>query len=340
MSNKWTGENIVQRLSEKFSDTSPRFKARVLEWVNDIASDFCSDDRAHWGFLKVKLKKLLTADQSEVFLAPQVPDAPTAVAAAGGAITDGTYRVKVSFLIFGAGTDRYGSIESEASEQSDAVVIAGANKRISLSAIDLFDGDNTKLPTKIWRRIYVATGAGDFFLAAEIEDNTTTVLVISANPDASLVEPVDMSPVLKLAKENPWLSGTTQQLREDGVDRLISAGAATQSGTPQSFGRLHGDRIVLYPRATADQTLEYYAIKRPRRIFLNDDQIQLPEELRSVLEAGATWKFYEYFDREGQESKKMNYEAEVAKANRRLSVDGGRSAVVRDVVGDWQGFEQ
>ena len=340
MSNTWTGLSIVQRLSEKFGDTSPRFKERVLEWINDIMNDFCSDDRAHWGFLKVKLKKLLSEDQSEVFLAPQVPSVPAAVIAAGGAVAPGTYRAKVSFLILGEGGDRYGSIESEPSEASAAMVIANPNQTIALSAIDIFEGDEDRTPLNIYRRIYLSRDGGDYYFAAEISNNVDTTLNIADSPSESLITPVDMPPVLKLAKENPWISGTTQQLTEDGVDRLLSCGAATSSGRPQSFGRLHGDRIVLYPRASADQTIEYYAIKRPRRIFLNQDQIQLPQELRAVLEAGATWKFYEYYDREGQESKKMNYEAEVAKANRRMSVDGGRSARVRDTEGDWQGFER
>lgn len=334
----WSGAYLVTRLSEKLGDTSTKYKLRVLEWINDIQDDVMSDGE-FWGFLKIKLKKVIAENTNEISLAPQIPGAPTAAVAAGGALAAGSYKVKVAFLIFDETSIYKNSIESEPSEESAAAVIAPGNLTLALTGIDLFEGDAEVFPKKIWRRIYISKDGGNFYLAAEIEDNTTTVLNINAAYDVTVIEPVTESPVLKLSKEGPWVHGQGWKPKEETLDYLLSFNQNSTSGNPYSYSRLHGDRIMLYPRVSAESLIEYYAIKRPRRIFDNSDTLQIPLELRNVIEAGVTWKHYEYFDRDGQETKKENYDIEIKKAIEKFASPGGRSLRIRDTVGDWEGRE-
>lgn len=334
----WSGLYLVNRLTEKLGDTSTNYRKRVLEWINDIQDDLMGDGE-HWGFLKIKLKKVIAANSREVVLSPQIPDAPTVAAVNGGTLGAGSYKVKVSFLIFDQSSIYKNSIESEPSEASAAAVIANPNQTLALTDIDTFDGDNTVLPNTIWRRIYISKDDGDYFWVQDIEDNTTLTLNISAPYTASLIEPVMESPVLKLSKEGPWVYGQGWKPKETDLDHILSFNQSNSSGNPHSYARLHGDRIFFYPTVSAQSLIEYYAIKRPRRIFDNYDEIQIPQELRNVIEAGVTWKHYEYFDRDGQETKKANYEEEIQKAISKFSKPGGRSLRIRDTVGDWEGRE-
>lgn len=334
----WSGEYLVTRLSEKFGDTSTKYKLRVLEWINDIQDDLMGDGE-FWGFLKIKLKKLITENSSEVMLSPQIPSDPTLAAAAGGALSVGVYKAKVSFLIFDETSIYKNSIESMPSKETAAITIGAGNLTLALTNIDLFDGDTSVKPNKIWRRVYISKDGGDFYLAEEIENNTATILNIVANYDASVVEPVTESPVLKLTKDGPWVHGQGRKPKEETLDYILGFNQSSTSGNPYAYARLHGDRIMFYPAITADALLEYYAIKRPRRIFNNSDELQIPQELRNVIEAGVTWKHYEYFDRDGQETKKQNYEIEIKKAIDKFANPGGRSLRIRDTSGDWEGRE-
>lgn len=334
----WSGAYLVTRLAEKFGDTSTKYQLRVLEWINDIQDDLMGDGE-FWGFLKIKLKKVIAADTQEVDLNPQIPDAPTAAAAAGGALAAGTYQVKVAFLIFDETSLYKNSIESMPSEASAVVTIANPNFTLALTGIDLFDGDDTVFPKKIWRQIYISKNGGNYYLAAQIQNNTATTLNITADYAVSLIEPVMEPPVLKLSKEGPWVHSQGWKPKEETLDYILSFNQISTAGNPQSYARLHGDRVLFYPRISAQSLIEYYVIKRPRRIFNNSDEIQIPQELRNVIEAGVTWKHYEYFDRDGQEQKKANYDQEIAKAISKFARPGGRSLRIRDTVGDWEGRE-
>jgi len=71
MAVSWTGSSLVTELSTLLGDTSAGFQSKVLGWLNDIQRDICA--RHDWDFLRVKGKKILTAEDEEQTLIPSAP---------------------------------------------------------------------------------------------------------------------------------------------------------------------------------------------------------------------------------------------------------------------------
>lgn len=342
MASTWQGENLRNRFAEKLGDTSTAFKARTLEWINDVQEDICG--AYNWPFLRFKMKKLVAVGTVELDLSPEIPAAPSVAIAAGGSLTDASvYDFKCTFVLFDESGKEENSIESEPSPASGTVTASGANLQANLTAIPVMGGSTSVKPVTIWRRIYMrkTTGStvGIFALVATIQDNTTTTLSVTANT-SSTIEPPEYSMISVLSDDDPFIELSGRVLSQTTVDRIKSYDPSGSSGTPQDYARLGRERIVLYPAPSSAFTLSYYVYKRPARVFAEADRaIHMPPEMKAVLEAGVSWKGAEYRDRDGMMGKYELYEAMRLKAVSNFKRVNGKFGQVRDVEGDWCGRE-
>lgn len=305
MASTWNGSALLTRYTQKFGLTDTTSTARVLEWINEIQEDIATSYR--WPFLKMKMKKQFTSAYNEIDCCPQIPTAPSASATSGGSLTaDTVYQVKTTFIIYATGDHGSNFVESEPST-AVSVTPTGANLTISLTSLDTYDDGGIR-PTNIHRRIYLKKGSNPFYFYADIENNTATTTTITADT-SSTIEPPEHTMVQCLADEDPTIEGSGVALIEVKLDDILKFDPGlTSTGTPQYYARTTPTEIFLYPRPSTTITLSYWIYKRPQRIFSDENRvIQLPPQLKTVLDAGVTWKGYEYKDADGQESKLSNY---------------------------------
>lgn len=299
--------------------------------INDIQDDIQVSHS--WPQFKMKIKKQVVSGEQEIDISPQIPSAATIALLAGGSITTASaVYVKVTFVLFDETGKEYGSIESEPSVASNTVTVSAGNLSLTVTAIDTYDGTSTVKPTVIHRRIYLKVGTAAYFLSKTLEDNTTTSTTITVVP-TSVCEPPEYSLVSLLAGEDPIIEGSGVALYENKMDDLLKYDPNfTSTGLPTYYARLNSTKIFLYPRPSSSYTLSYWIYKIPSRIFADTDRaIQLPHELKEVLDAGMVWKFYEDKDSDGQESKKMNYEARKQDAKGIAGRSGGQALSVKVV---------
>lgn len=342
---RWNGKSLVDEITTRLWDTSAASQARVIEWVNEIQNDIVSEiPMSHFKF---ELKKLLPTEQEIVDLNPQIPTAATTAIASGGSLTDGSnYKVYTSFLIYDGDTRHF--IESEA-KVSAAVTADASNKTIDLTDIDIYDGDTSMKPATIHRRIYLATdsgsGYGEPFFVQDITDNTTTALSITSEP-TSTVTPVSDSEVERITGDHMRFTDAGKVLyRIDRTRALRFNPSGSTSTTPDSFDFVGLDRIFLYPKlastsTTAQRTLKYTVYRRPHEVFYDvDREIDMPIIAKRCLIEGVLWLAYEFRDRAGKESKLSNYEQMKRKLVNKIERQSSKPSVVRDVNGDFAGFE-
>lgn len=331
MASTWTGSNLQTKFAQKYGYTDSTSLARVLEWINDVQNDIQASHS--WPFLKFKMKKQVVSGDQEIDISPQIPSAPTIALAAGGSLTaDSAVYVKVTFVLFDESGKEINSLESEPSLASNTVTPTGADLSLTLTNIDTYDGSTSVKPLTIHRRIYLKIGSAAYFLNKTITDNTTTSTTITSHA-TSVIEPPEYSLVSCMAGEDPIIEGSGMAIYENKLDDLLKFDPnMTSSGVSQYYARISPTKILLYPKPSSTYTISYWVYRIPSRIFADADRpIQLYHALKEVLEAGVTWKFYEFKDSDGQESKKLNYEQRKQDAKGIVGRDGGQALSVKVV---------
>lgn len=330
MSSTWNGSALQTRYSQKFGLTDTTSLARVLEWMNEIQEDITQGKKLP--FLKFKMKKYVAAGRHEFELSPTIPGAATAAIASGGSLTaDTVYYVKVTFLIMDETAREFASIESEPGTAVSATP-TGANLTINLTAIPTMAGTTAIEPNDIHRRIYLKKGTGDYKLYSEITNNTTTTLSITADT-SSTIEPPEYSMVDMMAGEDPVIEDSGVSLVECKLDDILKYDPGnSSSGTPAYYARTGRNKMVIYPAPSSAITISYWVYRVPARIFADTDRvIQLDHAFKKVLDAGVTWKGYEYKDSDGQETKLSNYEQLKSAAMALFTETGGQAPTVKAV---------
>mgnify|MGYP000468777333 CR=1 FL=1 len=348
MSRNWNGKALIDFLGARLWDDSATFRGYIIQWVNEIQNDLAGERPLDT--FAFKMKKLLPTNQEIISLSPQIPAAPTSAIAAGGTLVDGSsYKAYSTFVIWDGDQRKY--IESELSSASAVSTADASNGTLSLSSIDTYSGSTSLSPSTIWRRIYVAikasgeTAYGEPFFYADIEDNTTTTLSVTAEP-TSTITPPSYSEVSQISSDHlVFNSGNTYLAKIDSNLTKRYDPTQTTSTNPTSFDFIGADSINLFPMldasATTDQrTLSYFVHRRPHEVFYDvDREIDLPIEFRKALIEGVTWKAYEFRDRSGKESVANNYEVYKRQVLARYSRQRGAPSFIRDVSGDTQGWE-
>lgn len=279
------------------------------------------------------MKKQIISGDQEIDISPQTPSAPTITQLADGSIAnESVVYAKVTFLIFDESGKEINSLESEPSEASGSVTTETGFRAITITGIDTFDGDTAVKPNVIHRRIYLKVGSNPYYLAKTITDNTTTSTTILVDPD-SIVEPPEYSLVSRMSGEDPIIEQSGVTLYQNKLDDLLKYNPTLKAtGTPTYYARVSQTKILLYPKPSATYTLTYWVYRIPSRIFADTTRpIQLHYSLKEVLEAGVTFKMYEYKDSDGQESKRTNYEMKKKDAKGIIAKPGGQAMTVKAV---------
>lgn len=320
----WNGKDLVDEFSRNLGDTSERFKGYVKTWINDIEREICSDHT--WGFLLTKGKKTLTSGEEEQSLLITAPSAPTVAIAAGGSLTSGsTYKVKLSHY-------DPNSKNEIISEESASVTASGANLTINLSGLSV---SSEEYFTQ--RRIYLSKDDGEFYLYATITNQSSTTSSITAETTSKIIAP-EFTYINKLSG-NPFFESNMGQLDYLPIDqlRLLYSGEFT-SGTPESWGDMSHDKVLLYPKPSSALELSFYYYKVPRGIYYEKTSSPtLPISFKNVLEAGIEWKGAKFRDRSDASLKYEYYQKTLQEAIEDLGKVSTANARVRDVVGDSSG---
>ena len=121
--------------------------------------------------------------------------------------------------------------------------------------------------------------------------------------------------------------------------RLLFQGQFS-SGTPSFWSDLGSEKVILYPKPSSALTLSFYYFRMPSLVFPSvDSVVDLPSWLKPVLRAGVISRGYEYRDRDGQEGKYLAYEQLLKEFISRHGKSANVKLVVRDVVGNSDGWE-
>lgn len=327
----WNGSALQIRFVQKYGINDTASYVRVLEWMNDIQDDiqaYCG-----WPFLKFKMKKQVVSGEQEINIAPQIPSTVTIALASGGSITTASIcYVKTTFLLFDEGGREIDSLESEPGLESNAVTTTGSTLSIAISAIPLFNGTATVKPTVIHRRIYLKIGSSPYYLSTTLTNNTATTATITTVP-TSIFEPPEYSLVSLMSSEDPFIEGTGVSLVKEKLDNILKYDPTfSASGTPSYYARTGTEKIFIYPKPSSTYTISYWVYRIPSRIYADTTRpIQLLHSLKETLEAGVTWKFYEFKDQDGQESKKANYERKKEEVKGTIGRTGGGPIRVKEV---------
>jgi hypothetical protein len=291
----WNGLDLVNDFSVDAGDTTPAFKTKIMRWINDGIKEIATSHE--WPFLREKGKVLLTADSDTHSIVLAKPSAPTIVLAAGGSLTLATvYKVVVTFF------EAQSGVESIAGEESSTVIPVGSNLSLSLSAIPV-----STCPLVTARKVYVSKGGGNFQYHGMISDNVATVYSVTTNPTSSSTPPEENA-IYKIdgefyLEDNRVLKGTSLQ------DLIYQASGRNTAGTPVMWTPINHEEIQVWPVPTADTVASFHYFKIPPKVFGTVLSIpQIPSWLYDDLRNYVSWRSYDFRDRAGKESKKLNFE--------------------------------
>jgi len=327
----WNGLDLQTRFSQTLGDTSTVFKARVLEWMNDIQDDISTAHR--WPWLEKSGAKNLVASEEEQNLNIDAPGAPTAVLVpAGSGLTLGsTYSFRVTFF---QDQDLY---ESEGGTVSNTLTTTAGNLAINLTAIPV---STEPLVTK--RRVYASKDGGKYLRIVELADNTTTIFSFIADTTSTLQPPDHIG--IRALDGNPYLSGVVDRIilprGKDELRFLFPGDFST--GTPQWWADVEASdskfSILLYPKPSVTDVVRFPYLRKPARIFAETtSQPTMPIELKRLFRTGVLSLGYEFRERPQAQTYMDRYEQqlELAVSKSRARWVSGR---VRDVTGSSSGW--
>jgi hypothetical protein len=323
----WNGSSLVTELSALLGDTSTAFQARVLGWANDVIFDIGT--RYDWSYFKTKGKKKLTASQEVQPLEITAPSAPSVAIAAGGSLTvDTSYYVLITFA-------QDNGVESLAGTASAVVTTSTGNLTINVTSIPV---STESLVTS--RKVYLKKGSANYYLYSTIADNSSTSTSITADT-SSTIEPPDYESIRKISGGLFFESSPQSYLRARDIDQLrLFAQGQFETNNPEFFAPIGASSVIMYPLPTSGLEVSFYYYRNPKRLYnVSTSQPDLPVSLKQVLKAGVIAMGYEYRDRDGQETKRQNYELLLSDAFTRLGKGHEIEYVIRDVYGNSEGFE-
>lgn len=322
----WNGASLVSDFSAELSDTSTAFKAKVLRWINEGLRDIATSH--NWPFMRERGQAVLTANLDTHNIVPSAPSAPTVAVSAGGSLTANTvYNVLVTFY------QSVARVESIKGTASAGVTPTGADLTISLTAIPLSDN-----PLVTSRRIYLSKGGADFFYYGEIANNTATTSTITTDTTSTVLPPDD-SYIYMLdgdlyLENNRFLKGYSLQ----GL-RFETNAQTNATGTPSVWAPVNQEQVVIYPKPSSNTTATFYYFKMPAYVAdMNSSVIPMPSFMYECLHDYVIWRGFQYRDRNGQQSKRQDYDENLRLQISRKGSDRKGSGRVRSVVPDSDGY--
>lgn len=321
----WNGLDLVNDFSAELGDTSNAFKTKCLRWVNEGIRDISTSHE--WPFLREKGKVVMTsgADTQSIVLAK--PAAPTVAALAGGSLALlNEYKVLVTFY------EAVAEVESIAGTPSAGITPLTTDLSITLTAIPV-----STSPLVTARNIYVSKGGGAYAYYSTIPNNTATTSTVTADTTSSITPPDENA--IHVIDGDFFLEGSRILQGTSLHDLLYTTNAVASSGTPQWYAPINQEEIRVHPKPSSALTLSFYYFKLPAKVFgVNTSTPQVPSWLYDDLRNYVLWRGYNYRDRAGQESKKLNYDQGLRISISRKGSPIKSSGHVRSVTPDSDGF--
>lgn len=320
----WNGADLVSDFSSELGDTSSAFQTKVLRWINEGIRDISTS--FNWPFLREKGKAILASGQDTHTIVLSEPTAPTLAALAGGSLALVPYQVLITYY------ESESQVESKAGTASSAITPAGGNLSITVSAIPV---SASTLVTA--RRVYLSKNGGAYYLYSTIANNTATTTTITTDT-TDTTEPPDQHAIGRI--DGDFFISGDRVIQGYTIQRLrFETNGATSSGTPNYWAPFNQEQILVYPTPTSNTTVEFYYFKIPARVFnLSTSQPQMPAWLYDDLYNYVMWRGYAYRDRDGKESKQINYKNGLRETISRKGGAVKRYGRVRSITGDSDGY--
>jgi hypothetical protein len=334
----WNGLDLVNEFSKALGDTTSAFKTMVLGFINDGMKEVAT---AHqWPFLREKGKVVLTQGNDTHSIVLAKPSAPTVAALAGGAlVADIPYKVLVTFY------EAQSKVESIAGEESETIIPTGADLSITLSDIAV-----STCPLVTARKVYISKNGGLFQYhgtiahnlselpgATELDPPTPVTYEITADTSSPITPPEESS--IHMLDGDFYLEGTRIIHGTSVQDLIYRSGAFSSSGTPEIWAPINQEEIQVYPNPATDRVASFYYFKIPAKVYALRSSIpQLPSWLYHDLRNYVIWRGYDFRDRAGTESKKLNYDQDLKTTISRKGKAIKRSGRVRSVTPDSDGW--
>lgn len=322
----WNGAGLVSDFSAELGDTSDTFKARVLGWINDGLLDIATSHK--WPFMRERGQSILGAGLDTHNIVPSAPTAPVGAISTGGSLTaNSVYKVLITFY------ESVSGVESIRGVESAVITPTGTDSTIDLTSIPV-----STFPLVTARRIYLSKDGASFFYYSEIANNTATTASITANttstqlpPDDSYIYVIDGDLYLE---NNRFLRNQSLQ----GL-RFETNAQVNTSGTPSVWATVNQEQVVVYPKPSSNTTVTFYYFKNPAYVFDSvTSRIPMPQFMYECIHDYVIWRGFQYRDRNGQESKRANYDNNLRTQISRKGSDKKGSGRVRSVTPDSDGY--